>query len=191
MDTERRGWWLGPSGVAVGGAWLLGGCMGAGILGQNARDFVFVDKNGDEAITAGEFENWGKEQGVLDAFMGEEKGTLGETALSEGLYDIWDVEGSGLTEGEWNEGLRVWFPDEGTQDFTTWDVDEDETLDNDEFVAGMAHTELLESWDDDGDGNIGTAETYERFYDVFDTDSDDTLTSREWTAGLAGWNWNF
>jgi len=193
MDTERRGWWIGPSGSAACGL-LLAGCLGpiggGGLLGD-ASDFVNLDKDGDEAVTVNEFSKWGKDQGVLDAFMGDTKGEIASTALSQGLYDIWDIEGSGITEAEWSEGLRAWFPDGDTQEFTSWDLDQDGTLDRDELVAGFAHTDLLSGWDDDSDGALTMDETYRRFYDVFDGNSDGTLTSDEWTAGLASWNWGF
>lgn len=194
MDTERRGAWFGPLGVALCGGLVLGGCLGGkggGLLGGDPTDFANLDKDGDEAITTTEFAKWGKDQGVLDAFMGEAQGEIATTALAQGLYTIWDIEGSGITEGEWNEGLRMWFPDAETQDFASWDLSEDGTLDADELVAGFAHTGLLNTWDDDKNGKIDTNETYGRFYDVFDRDGDGMLTTDEWTGGLASWNWDF
>ncbi|MDP2307499.1 MAG: hypothetical protein Q8P18_15840 [Pseudomonadota bacterium] len=191
MDTQRRGVGIGLLGVTLV---LIGGCLGpkgGGIFGGEPTDFAKLDTDSDASVTSGEFATWGEDQGVLDAYMGDIEGEISDSALALGLYDLWDIEGAGLSEAEWNEGLKIWFPDAAAQDFAAWDLNMDGTINRDELVAGIAHGGLVQGWDEDGNQKISTEEAYDRFYDVFDRDGDDALTAAEWRSGLATWNWDF
>ncbi len=171
---------------------LLGGCAPLAELFEPGKvtDFANVDRDGDSSVARDEFAAWGDEQGLF-SMMGGTQGILDPLDLASGLYGLWDMEGSGITEAEWTQGIEAWFPDADAGMYTDWDLNADNLLDEDELRAGFAHTGIAESWDADKTGEITDKEFYEQVYGVFDTDGDDVISEREWNTGITDWGWSF
>lgn len=168
------------AGVAMAGCSPLEGLVG----GEDPNAFASIDTNGDDGISAKEFQTWGEAEGLLSMLGGSDDG-IATLDLADGVYPLWDIEGSGITEAEFNQGLATWFPDADAGDFAEWDLDGDASLDRDELAAGFAHTGLSSAWDADGDGILSPREVDGELYDLFDTNGDARLDKREW-SGLAG-----
>ncbi|MDP2312062.1 MAG: hypothetical protein Q8P41_04095 [Pseudomonadota bacterium] len=157
---------------------------------KGPTDFATLDKDSDAQVTRSEFAQWGAEQGVLDMFQGEREGIVDETSLASALYTLWNREGDGLTENEWNDGLKAWFPEASKQTFTDWDINQDLSIDEQELAAGFAHGNMLQDWDANGDDEVTTDEAVTGIYQVFDTNRDDSVSRTEWTDAIGRWSWN-
>lgn len=188
-NMDRRGTWIFGclcTGLSAAGA-TLAGCRGDG--GPDPREFTVLDVDGDASVSREEFARWGREHGVLDSFVSPGEKTVGETGLARGLFELWNVEGTGINEAEWTEGAGIWFPAADLGSFSSWDVDRNGILDENEMVAGFSHTNALRSFDEDGNGQIAPNELLSQFHRVFDENGDERVDSGEWASGLERWRW--
>lgn len=80
-------------------------------------------------------------------------------------FEAWDVDGDSVVEvAEWETGVNNYYPVydyETNGDFDDWDVNQDNELDEDEFVTGTYRL-----WDTDNDGKIEAVEYQEWYHDT-------------------------
>ncbi len=174
------------TGMVAAGA-TLSACRGGGE--PDPREFAVLDTDGDQSVTREEFALWGRDHGLLETFVSPGEKTVGETALARGLFELWNVEGTGINENEWTEGARLWLPAADLGYFTNWDVNRNGVLDENEMVAGFSHSGGLRAFDEDGNGQIAPNELLAQFHRVFDENGDERVDSGEWASGLERWNW--
>lgn len=119
---------------------------------------VFAGCDADPDYAA--YETWDADQDEMlsqDEFL--------NTYRDAGYYEGWDTDGDGFVEvAEWETGVSSYYPVydyDAYGDFSAWDINQDEVLDEDEFLTG---TYTL--WDTDQDGNIEAVEYNEWYHDI-------------------------
>ena len=77
-------------------------------------------------------------------------------------YAAWDTDGDGIVdETEWDTGITTYYPAYTGGDYVSWDLNQDNMLDQDEFTVGT-----YQLWDTNGDGTIEVVEYNEWYHDI-------------------------
>lgn len=69
-------------------------------------------------------------------------------------------------------------------DFSEWDANQDEVIDEAEYKGGVENDEIFETWDINDDGILNEDEFGNAFFDMFDMDNDDSLTVAEFDKAV-------
>jgi hypothetical protein len=75
----------------------------------------------------------------------------------------------------------------GTEDYRAyadWDVNDDNFIDEEEFVDAFIASDYVADWDMDGDDMITYGELYGVYYHIWDVDDDNALSQSEWSNAV-------
>jgi Ca2+-binding EF-hand superfamily protein len=104
------------------------------------------------------------------------------------LYTKSDMDGDGyMGDEEWKlttSQLYRPYKDVNYNNYTYWDQDKDNRLDNNEVKTLIEKTGLYSKWDTNTDGKVSNAEFEAGTFNSYDDNSDGTLSLKEWESVL-------
>ncbi len=103
-----------------------------------------------------------------------------ERELNEGLFHNWDRDKNGTLGREEYQAYNTAWGERYGDNFTTWDRNKDDRLDQGEFDAGVTEAGTYDAWDVNSDGVISREELRRGPFESRDADRDSYLTSEEY-----------
>lgn len=104
------------------------------------------------------------------------------------LYTKSDMDGDGyMGDEEWKLTTTQFYrpyKDVDYNNYTYWDQDKDNRLDNNEVKTLIEKTGLYSKWDANKDGKVSNAEFEIGTFNAYDDNSDGTLNLEEWKSVL-------
>ncbi len=142
--------------------------------------FEDFDKNDDTKIdlmefqqvfTANYYDDWNLED---DEYLDDED-------FLTGTYQVFDVDDDEqLTEREWLEGVRFSYGHHVITDFDDLDTDADDYISYDEYEEALKNTSYYTSWDIDDDNHLSEEELAAGIFYIWDINKSDYIEPDEY-----------
>lgn len=104
-----------------------------------------------------------------------------DTDYYENTYDVWDADDNDLLdENEWYLGYDYSYGDYVVTDFDAVDTDGDGYVDYDEYESSLGNTDLFNEWDVDQDQTLNNNEIARMVFNNWDYDNSNFIEKTEW-----------
>lgn len=155
-------------------------------------DFGDLDADRDARLTNDEFNQWWRDRGLFGRWNTDASDGLTDAELSTGLFNTWDRNEAGITESEWNTGVRTWFPSDASYGaYGDWDANDNNLIEENEFREGLGRHNLFDTWDANRNDLWEEDEVFGGFFEIFDANDDRGIDENEWNTGYRDWDWGF
>jgi Ca2+-binding EF-hand superfamily protein len=152
------------------------------VTNRNTDYFSEYDRDADERWDRDEFNTSLTNSGYHEEWDADGDSYFTNNELNTGYFNEFDEDRDGLlNEEEYNELNGDWEREYGNN-FQAWDMNEDSTLDSNEFNTGVEQKGIFNDWDADGDTRYSREEVNNGMFDRWDTDRDGYLNNNEYSA---------
>jgi len=149
------------------------------VTNEEVDAFGEWDANADESLDATEFGTAFNDAGFYHDWDVDGDGFFSREEVNNGVYLTYDADDGAFTDDEWEIWQNAW-GGELDVDLASWDENQDNMLDEEEYNAGLEDLDLYEGWDTDGDGLYSEAEIGEGIFDTWDDDDDELVEAEEY-----------
>lgn len=143
--------------------------------------FTELDRDTDQRLTYQEFMAEVEYSDFLRGWDTNNDNVVTELELADGIFINWDRNEDNFIDGAEYQAFNSAWRDRYGDNFTTWDADDDDRLDREEFTAGLRETGVLQEWDTDDDDIYTEEELRRATFESMDVDRDTYLTEEEYT----------
>ncbi len=151
-------------------------------LGGGEYDFDEWDTNRDGQLSFDEFTEGFTD--TYDRWDEDRDDNVVVDELATGLFSDWDRDNSTtLSQDEFNDRFFSG-PMEQFADFSLWDANEDDAIDEDEFLSGWRFSGLFDTWNQDDQEGLTIDELGRGLFDAWDGDGDGALGDNEFGFGF-------
>lgn len=154
--------------------------------------FAAADGDRDGRLSPSELGASWRQRGVYTRWNSDNTAGLTNEELGRGAYRAWNQGGAGLSESEWNRGVRDWFGSAASfGTYGGWDTDKNGLLEDNEFAAGVERYGPFSAWDKDRDKLVSEDELDNGIFDFADGNDDGFVAENEWRGAGEGYDWGF
>ncbi len=147
------------------------------IGGNDYGTFADYDTNGDQKVTETELKNGLQQNNLFAAWDRDNDNTLDKTEFSASMKTIADTNRDDVVDQQEYQSFTDTFGSDKVNfmNFTTLDVNGDDTLDTTEFNGAIDRSGLFAAWDPDSDESVDYNEYATGLVSVWDKNGDGVI----------------
>lgn len=155
--------------------------------GGNTPETVFAayDANGDGAVDSDEFGTLLNQEGFFNRSDEDQNGSFSEEEVNGIALSVFDPDGNGIDQEEFNAGAEFFFGSQNEQAFSAYDANENGTIEEDEFRSTFSEElDLFGTFDTSGNGTVNATELAQGLFELIDDDGNGALSESEFNDGV-------
>lgn len=165
-------------------AGVLGACTSQPDGATADSDYGAWDTDADEFIDNDEFRNAFSSSPYYAEWNTNGDQVVDRQEFAQGFFQTIDEDRNGtLSTEEWRAARDAYFGSasmEDYQDLDTWDQDGDQQVQSAEFVQVLEQADYLAEWDEDGDEQLAEEEIADGVFTMWDTDANGVIEAEEY-----------
>ena len=152
---------------------------------DNITVFARFDADGSGTIDQNEFNTLLQDNfAFFSRHDADGSENFSESEFNNIALSVFDPSDDGINAEEFEVGASFFFGAEHDQEFSTYDADENGTIDDTEFNESFGATGTFDDFDTSGDDTLSPSELAQGFFRLIDLDDDSALDEEEFNEGV-------